>query len=278
MSDQNWERHIRSTDTGFKFLKIHTLWNARTLLFFLIKRDIMVAYKQTIFGVLWNLIKPLVTAVIFVFIFDRIGHFPDYDLPYLLIALSGLIIWEFFSNAINWGTLCFINDHEVITKVNFPRVILPFVCSLRNSIGFGINFLVILIFMIYYGIPWTPSLLLVPVLYVITILLNFSISLWLGTLNVFYRDIQAVVPFILRIGLFISPIGFTLKSIPEEWTLIYGLNPLVGIIELMRFCILGNTFLPNKEVLIVSTISLIILLLSGIWFFAKKERKFADVI
>lgn len=272
------ERFIKSTDDGFKFLKPKIIWDSRTILFFLIRRDLLLSYRQTVLGIFWNILKPIVTTLIIVFVFKKVGQLPDYDLPYFLIAISGVIVWEFFSSSVNGGSICFTDDREIVTRVNFPRVLLPFVASLRTTIGFITNLLIILSALIFYKLPITVNFLVIPLIYLFIVLFNFGINLWLSTINVFYRDIQAVVPFILRIGLFVSPIGFSFQSIPEEWKFIYSFNPLVAIIESMRFCILGNTFLPDFYMLVTGFISITILIFTGIWFFAKNERKFADVI
>jgi lipopolysaccharide transport system permease protein len=259
-------------------MKPSILWQSRGILLHLIKRDILVTYKQTLLGVFWAILKPLVMALVIVFVFGRLGSFPNYGLPYILIALPALSFWEFFSSSVNRGSICLIDDRGLITRISFPRIILPLNASLRNTLGFIINLMVIIAFMLYYKVPITLNLLLIPLVYFCTILLNFAINLWLGTINVFYRDVMTLVPFLLRAGLFISPVAFTLESIPVEWKKFYCLNPLVGIIESMRFCILGSTFLPDAECLLISGVSLVCLLLSGLFLFGKYERKFADVI
>jgi lipopolysaccharide transport system permease protein len=272
------EKRISHTDTGFHFMKPRLLWNSRAILFYLIRRDVLVSYKQTVLGVLWTVLKPLTMAMIIVLVFDKIGNFPDYGFPYILIGLSALSIWEFFSNAVSRGSNCFIDDRDLITRVNFPRIILLFNAALRNSLGLGINLLVTFGFMLYHGIPFSIYLLWIPVIFLVAVLLNLALGLWLGTFNVFFRDVGTIVPFLLRIGIFISPVGFTLNSIPVVWQKIYCINPLVGIIEAMRFCVLGETFRPQLDCILIGSASLLILLVSGIYVFGKYERKFADII
>lgn len=272
------ERIIRSRQHVFSYLNLKRLWEVRTAILFLLRRDILVTYKQTVLGVAWNIIRPLITALIIVFVFDQIGNFPDFGIPYFLLAMSALIIWEFFSNAVNWGSVCLLDDREIITKMNFPRVILPFNASIRNLLGFGINLVLTLMGLIYYGLPLHFNLVYVFLSLPVLVLFIFGVNLWLCTINVFYRDIQAIVPFLLRIGLFVSPVGFTLHSIPEEWKMIYAINPLVGIIEVMRFAFFGEVFLPDFKVLGLGLITTIVLLVSGLWLFGKFERRFADVI
>lgn len=254
------------------------LWNSRAILFYLIRRDVLVSYKQTLLGIFWTILKPLAMAAIIVLVFKKIGNFPDYGFPYILIGLSALSIWEFFSNAVSRASTCFINDRDLITRVNFPRIILLFNAALRNSLGFGINLCVTFGFMLYYGIPFSINLLWIPVIFLVTVLLNLALGLWLGTFNVFFRDVSTIVPFLLRIGLFISPVGFTLNSVPGLWQKIYCINPLVGIIEAMRFCVLGEQFRPDPNCILIGSASLLLLLGSGFYFFGKNERKFADMI
>ncbi len=259
-------------------MRLPLLWKAKPILFHLMKRDLLVTYKQTFFGVAWTVLKPLIMATIVVLVFDKIGNFPDYGLPYILIGLSALSAWEFFSNAVNRGSICLIDDRDLITRVNFPRIILLFNAALRNTIGFGINLLVTFGFMIYYGIPFTIQLVWLPIIFIAIVLLNLAMSLWLGTMNVFYHDVSTVVPFLLRVGLFVSPVGFTLNSVPEIWKDVYCINPLVGIIESMRYCILGEQFRPDINCILIGSLSLLILLISGLYVFGKNERKFADRI
>lgn len=217
-------------------------------------------------------------AVVIVFVFGRLGEFPSYGLPYILIALPALAFWEFFSSSVNRGSICLIDDRGLITRISFPRIILPLNASLRNTVGLVINLLVALAFMLYYEVPITVNLLLIPLVYLSTVLLNFGINLWLSTLNVFYRDVMTLVPFMLRAGLFISPVAFTLDSVPANWQALYCLNPLVGIIESVRFSVLGEDFRPDLQCLLISGSSLAFLLISGLYLFGKCERKFADII
>ncbi len=272
------ERVVRSRQGVFDFLNFGRLWESRTAIIFLLRRDVLVSYKQTLLGVLWNVLRPVLTAAIIVFVFQRLGEFPDFGIPYFLLAMSALIIWESFTVAISWGSVCFTDDRNIITKMNFPRVILPFNAALRNTIGFVINLLLTLILMAIYGIPFLWSFLLIPLVYVSLVLFGFAAILWLSTINVYYRDIQAIVPFVLRIGLFISPVGFTFQSIPEAWRLIYSLNPLVAIIESMRYCLFGDVFKPDAVTLFTGGISMVVVLCSGLWLFGKYERRFADVL
>lgn len=272
------EREISANGAGFRFLQPKVLWQSRNILYHLIKRDFLVTYKQTALGVLWALIKPLSMSLAIVFVFREMADFPDYGYPYILIAISALSIWEFFSSTIGKGSNSLVDERELITKISFPRIVIPMSSSVNNIAGLLINLMITMILMIFYQIPFLVNLLLIPFIYVLVIGLNLSCNLLLSTANVFYRDITNIVPFALRLGLFVSPVGFTLNMVPEKWQLLYSLNPLVGIIELMRYSILGEQFLPPTSCLVMSGITLAVLFFSSIIFFAKVERRFADVI
>lgn len=272
------EKRISHKDTHSRFLDFQSLWRSRELLAYFVKRDLMVSYKQTILGLLWVLVQPLAMALMILFVFGRIGNFPDYGLPYMLIALSALSIWEFFANSVGRSSICLIDDRDIIIRVNFPRILLLFNSALRNSLGFAINLIVIFGVMFYYGVPITAKVLIIPFIYVMTVLLNLGLGLWVGTCNVFFRDVSTLVPYLLRLGLFVSPVAFTLHSVPEQWQMLYSLNPLVGIIEGMRFCLLGDQFQPSIKILAVSFFSLFTILFSGLYIFGRFERQFADVI
>lgn len=259
-------------------MKPSVLWKARHIFYHLLRRDILVTYKQTVLGVFWTVLKPMLTAAIIVLVFKRIGNFPSYGFPYILISLSALTFWEFFSNSVNRASICLIDDRDLITRVSFPRIVLLINAAFRNSLGLIINLVVTIGFVIYHDLPVLTNLFWFPAIYLCCLLLNLALGLWLGTLNVFYRDVTTLVPFLLRVGLFISPVGFTLNSVPESWRPIYCINPLVGIVESMRYCILGEQFRPDFTCLFIGSISLFLLLISGLYLFGCQERKFADLI
>lgn len=269
---------IRHDDKRFRHVNLPAIWHAREILFHLMKRDIMVTYKQTLLGVGWVVIQPVAMALSIIFVFDHIGSFPDYGVPYILIALSALVCWEFFSGSVAKGTTCLIDDADILVRSNFPRIIFLLNAALKNALGPIINLGVLFGFMVFFNIPFTWNLVLLPFVLALLVLLNLALGLWLGTLNVFKRDIGTFVPYLLRLALFTSPVAFTINSVPEDWQLLYSLNPLVAIIETMRFCILGEAFRPDLNCMIVGACSLALLLLSGIYIFGSNERKFADII
>ncbi|MBE1300493.1 MAG: hypothetical protein GJ680_11385 [Alteromonadaceae bacterium] len=272
------EKHIHRNTNHFHRIAPSTIWEARELLVHIMKRDLLVTYKQTVLGVAWVAIQPILMAYSIIFVFDYMGHFPDYGVPYILIALSALICWDFFSGAVTKGCTCLVDDRDLIIRANFPRVILLINAALKNSPGPFINLLVFAGFMMYLDMPFLVTFLLLPLVFLSIALLNLALSLWLGTLNVFKRDVGALVPYLLRLALFVSPVAFTLNSVPEQWQLIYSLNPLVAIIETMRFCLLGEQFRPELFCLLAGGFSLLFILLSGLYIFAINERKFADII
>jgi len=262
----------------YRFIRWSVIWDARFILIGLLKRDLLITYKQTLLGAFWTLIKPMAMSAAIFFVFKKVGQFPTFGAPYLLIALSAFTVWEFFSSSVGKGNTSLVDERDLITKINFPRIIIPLSTSMHNVIGLAINQIVIFGLMVYYGSPFTINLLLIPIIYVLVFIANLSTNLLLSTANVYYRDIRNMVPFALRLGLFISPVGFTFKVIPEEWRLLYSLNPLTGIIELMRFSILGEQFLPETRYLICSGFSLFFVLILSLFVFGKYERRFADII
>lgn len=272
------EKRISTKNKQFRHVSFSALWQARDLLLHLMKRDLLVTYKQTVLGAAWVALQPLAMAITIIFVFDHIGDFPDYGFPYFLIALAALVCWEFFSGSVNKGCTCLVDDRDLIVRANFPRIVLLVNAALKNTIGPIINLCVLFGFMVYFNIPFSSTLILIPFIFLATAALNFGLGLWLGTLNVFKRDISALTPYLLRLALFISPVAFTLDSVPEQWRLLYCFNPLVGIIESMRFCILGEQFRPEFYCLAAGSFSLFFLLVSGLYIFGLNERKFADVI
>lgn len=271
-------KHIRSNNKRFRQVGFSAIWQSRELLLHIIKRDLLVTYKQTLLGVGWVAIQPVAMALSIIFVFEHIGSFPDYGVPYILIALTALVCWDFFAGAVNKATTCLTDDRDLIVRANFPRIVLLINASLKNLPGPLINMCVLFGFMLYFDVPFSFSLLLVPLVIIAVAVLNLALGLWLGTLNVFKRDFATLVPYMLRLALFVSPVAFTLKSVPEQWQLLYSLNPLVAIIESMRFLVLGESFRPEFFCIAVGASSLAILLISGIYLFGVNERKFADVI
>lgn len=253
------------------------LWRYRELLGFLAWRDIKVRYKQTVLGVLWALIQPAVTLVVFTFIFGRLAAMPSGNVPYPLLVLCGLLPWQLFSAAFSNASGSLVANTHLISKVYFPRLIVPL-----SSVAVAlIDFVVVLVLLVLMCLWWQflPDwrILLMPCFIVLTLVTAIGTGLWLTALTVKYRDFRFVVPFLLQIGLFLSPVGFSSSNLPN-WRTVYSLNPMVGAIDGFRWCLLRGEPVLDPLNLAVSVGMAALLLSSGIWYFRRMERGFADII
>ena len=255
------------------------LWRYRELFIILAWRDVSVRYKQTIIGVLWALIRPLLTMVVFTVIFGRIAKLPsDGQAPYALMVFAAMLPWTLFANALSEASNSLINNANLIGKVYFPRLIIPTATLVTAFIDFLISFVILLGMMIYYQFfPGWPILYL-PFFIVLALLASLGPGLWITALNVKYRDFRYVIPFVVQFGLYISPVGFSSNIIPEYWRLLYSLNPMVGVIDGFRWCLLGGNsplYLPG---FILSLVIISVFLYLGIRRFRTTEKTFADLI
>lgn len=254
------------------------LWRYRELLFFLSWRDILVRYKQTIVGVLWSILKPLITILIFSIVYGKIAKLPQSGIPYPLLVIAGLLPWYFFANSLSESSLSLISNTNLITKVYFPRMLIPLSSIVVSFIDFAISFLILVILMIWYGITPGWQFLTIPVFILLAFLPALGAGLWFSAFNVKYRDFRYIVPFMLQFGLLLSPVGFSSSLIPGEWRLLYSLNPLVGAIDGFRWAIFGESFDLYLPGFIISVGLSLVILVSGIFYFRKTERVFADII
>jgi len=254
------------------------LWRYRELLYFLARRDISVRYKQTVFGIAWAVVRPLATMLIFTLVFGRIAKLPSHGAPYSLLVFSGMLPWFFFASALGDTSNSLLANGNLLSKVYFPRLIIPVSTVMVPLIDLAIGLALLIAMMAAMGYPPTVRLLLVPAFILLAFGAALGLGLWFAAMNVKYRDFQFVIPFILMIGLYVSPIGFSTNVIPERWRLLYSLNPMVGVIEGFRWTVLGDSFPPRFEALLLSAMTVAILLASGVWYFRRTERSFADVI
>jgi lipopolysaccharide transport system permease protein len=254
------------------------MWRYRELLYFLARRDVSVRYKQTVIGIAWAVIRPLATMLIFTLVFGRIANLPSEGVPYSLLVFTGMLPWFFFSSALSESSSSLIANSNLLSKVFFPRLILPASAVIVALVDFAINFALLLMMMACFGYSPTLRILVLPLFIMLTFCTALGLGLWFSALNVKYRDFQLVIPFLLQFGLYVSPIGFSASVIPEKWRLLYSLNPMVGVIEAFRWAILGGNFIPRFEALFLSTTLACVLVASGLWFFRRTERSFADVI
>jgi lipopolysaccharide transport system permease protein len=254
------------------------IWRYRELLYILSWRDLVVRYKQTAVGVAWALVQPLVTTTVFTILFGRLAHFPSAGVPYPILVFSAMLPWQFFASALNDTTNSLIGNSNLLAKVYFPRILIPASTILVCLVDFLIASVIMIGLFIYYGQTPDWHIVMLPVFVLMTIATVFAFGLWLAIFNVKYRDFRYVVPFIIQVGLFLSPIGFSSTVIPDKWRTLYELNPMVEVIEGFRWSLLrGNGAITPQNIGIACAI-LAAVLFSGIWYFRKTERTFADVL
>ena len=255
------------------------LWRYRELFIILAWRDISVRYKQTIIGVAWALLRPLLTMIVFTVIFGRVAGLPsDGDVPYALLVFAGMLPWTLFATALGEASNSLIGNERLISKVYFPRLIIPTAAVVTAFVDFLISFVILVIMMIYYQFAPRWNLLLLPLFLLLALLASLGPGLWITALNVKYRDFRYIIPFIVQFGLYISPVGFSSNVIPEEWRLLYSLNPVVGVIDGFRWCILGGESPIYWPGFILSLVIVAFFLWLGISQFRKMEKTFADLI
>jgi lipopolysaccharide transport system permease protein len=255
------------------------LWTYRELFYFLAWRDILVRYKQTVIGIAWALIRPLLTMLVFSFIFGRLAKLPpDGSAPYCVMVFAGLLPWQFFSTSLTDSSNSLISNSNLISKIYFPRLIVPAGSVITSFVDFLISGVLMLVLMGWYH--WVPDwrILLLPVFSLLALAAVIGPALWLAALNVKFRDFRYIVPFITQLGLYISPVGFSSRIVPDKWRLLYSFNPMVGVIDSFRWAILrGETALYWPGIL-TSIVVISVLCASGTWYFRRVERTFADVI
>lgn len=254
------------------------IWRYRELFYFLAWRDILVRYKQTVIGIAWALIRPFLTMVVFTIVFGNIAKLPSGGAPYPILVFAAMLPWQFFSNALSECSLSLISNSNLISKVYFPRMIVPTSAVIVSFVDFMISGIILLALMAWYNFVPDWRILTLPLFTLIAFAAAMGAGLWLAALNVEYRDFRYIVPFIVQFGLYISPVGFSSSVVPEQWRLIYSLNPMVGVIDGFRWAILGggsSIYLPGFA---LSLGLVVLMLISGIWYFRRTERTFADVI
>lgn len=262
---------------GFVSLKLGELWAHRELLYFLVWRDVKVRYKQTALGIAWAVIQPVMTMVVFSVFFGKLAKMPSDGLPYPIFAFAALVPWTLFANGLTLGTNSLVGNSHLIKKVYFPRLVIPTATVLAGVLDFFMAFCVLIILMASYGIGPTVNTLWLPALLILTLISSLGISLWLSALNVAYRDIKYVIPFLTQIWMFATPIAYPSSLVPSTWQTVHGLNPMVGVVEGFRWALLGTDTKPGMMVA-VSTAAAVFLLLSGAYYFRRMEKTFADIV
>lgn len=254
------------------------LWCYRELLFFLSWRDILVRYKQTIIGILWSILRPILTMLVFTFVFAKVAGLSSGNTPYPILVFSAMLPWQFFATSLTECSNSLIENANMVSKIYFPRLIVPISSIVVSIVDFFISFAVLILLMIYYG--YTPSvrIVMIPIFLVLAITSSLGPGILLASLNVKYRDFRYVIPFLVQFGLFVSPVGFSSAAVPEHWRPLYYLNPLVGVIDGFRWTIIRETAFPSSSWFLLSLAVNIGLFFVGIAYFRRTERMLADVI
>jgi lipopolysaccharide transport system permease protein len=253
------------------------LWRYRELLCFLAWRDILVRYKQTLIGVAWSVIRPLLTMIVLTFIFGRLAKMPSGGVPYPIFVFCGMLPWQFFSAAFTESGNSLVLKSGMISKVYFPRLLIPLGSVITSFIDFIISAILLIVIMFYYGFVPSQFILILPFFVMMAFFAAIGVGFWVSALMVKYRDFRFIVPFLVQFGLYLSPVGFSSKMISSGWNLLYSVNPMVGIINGFRWSILGTEKMDWIS-MIISASGIILMTISGFMYFRSNERKFADVI
>jgi lipopolysaccharide transport system permease protein len=262
---------------GWAPLKIRELWAYRELIYFLAWSNVKIRYKQTVLGAAWAIIQPFMTMLVFSLFFGKLAKVPSDNVPYPVFSFAALVPWTFFSNSLRLASNSLIGSAHLITKVYFPRLAIPIGTVVSGLVDFGIAFLMLLVMMLYYGLMPGARVLWLPLFFILALVAVLGTSLWLSALSVEYRDVQHVMPFVLQFWLFATPIAYSSSMLSEPWRTLYGLNPMVGVVEGFRWALLGVNTAPGS-IIIVSTLAALITLTTGAFYFRRMERTFADMV
>ena len=262
---------------GWSALNLRDLWVYRELIYFMTWRDLKVRYKQTLLGAGWAILQPFLTMVVFSIFFGTLAKVPSDGVPYPIFSYTALIPWTLFSKALQDASRSLVNNSHMITKVYFPRMILPLASVLAGLVDFLIAFVVLLGMMVYYQVVPTANVWTVPLFLLLALVTAVGVSLWLSALNVLYRDINYVLPFLTQFWMYLTPIAYSSSLVPEEWQVLYALNPMTGVVEGFRWALLGSGQPPGLMTLVSCLVSLVILV-SGMFYFKRMERLFADMV
>jgi lipopolysaccharide transport system permease protein len=260
---------------GWVPLKIGELIEYRELIYFLIWRNVKARYKQTVLGASWAIIQPIMTMVVFSLFFGRLAKVPSDNVPYPIFSFAGLVPWTFFANSLDLASKSLVGNAQLITKVYFPRLVIPISTVLSGVVDFAVAFLVLLVMMLYYGMIPTVRIFYLPLFLLLALITSLGVSLWLSALSVEYRDVPYVTPFIVQFWLFATPIAYSSRLLSNGWRTLYGLNPMVGVVEGFRWALLDTNTGPGP-VIIVSALAALIILVGGAFYFRRLERTFAD--
>jgi lipopolysaccharide transport system permease protein len=257
--------------------RLGDIWQYRELLYFLTWRDIKVRYKQTVLGALWAIIQPFFTMIVFTVFFGKLAKIPSDGIPYPIFAFCALLPWQLFSFSLTQSSNSLVAERNLITKVYFPRLIVPIASVIAGLVDFAIAFVVLLAMMVYYDIAPTTKIFVLPILIAFAVLTALAVGIWLSALNVKYRDVRYTIPFLTQFWLFASPVAYSSSLLPENWRWVYGINPMAGVIEGFRWAMLDRE-LALSGMVGISVLIVIALFLGGLYYFRSVERVFADII
>lgn len=264
--------------TGLAALNLRDLWIYRELVFFMVWRDIKVKYKQTLLGMAWAVIQPVMTMLVFTFLFDRVAKLPTEGIPYPVFSFTALLPWGLFAVALNQGSRSLVAHNNMVTKIYFPRLILPMSSVFAGLVDFAIAFVILVVLMIYYQVtPAVELLWTLPFFLLLALITALGVALWLSAINVKYRDVNHALPFLTQFWLFITPVAYSASVISERWQILYSLNPMAGVVSGFRWALLGTGNGPDITLWVSAVISILIFI-SGLFYFRSMEKTFADTI
>jgi lipopolysaccharide transport system permease protein len=263
--------------SSWSSIGLKELWDYRELLYFLVWRDVKVRYKQTALGAAWAVIQPLMMTVVFSLFFGYLAKVPSDGIPYPVFTFCALLPWQLFAHALTESSNSLVANERLITKVYFPRLVVPIAAVLGGMVDFAIAFVILLVMMFYYGIVPTWAIVTLPVFILLAIMTALGVGLWLSALNVQYRDVRYTIGFLIQLWLFATPVAYSSSIVPERWRPLYGLNPMAGVVEGFRWALLGKSE-PPGPLLGVSVAVVILVLVGGLYYFRRMEQEFADVV
>lgn len=262
---------------GWVSLRLGELWEYRELLYFLVWRDIKIRYKQTLLGAAWAIIQPFFTMVVFSLFFGKLAGMPSDDIPYPIFCYAALVPWTFFANGLTQSSNSLVGSANLLTKVYFPRLTIPIATVFSGIIDFLLAFGILLAMMVFYGVPITLKLFWFPAFLLLALVTSLGVGLWLSALNVQYRDVRYVVPFITQFWMLATPIAYPTSLLNDPWKTIYGLNPMASVVEGFRWALLGSK-ISVGPMLAVSSLAALLILIGGAFYFRKMEKTFADIV
>jgi lipopolysaccharide transport system permease protein len=254
------------------------IWRYRELFYFLAWRDVLVRYKQTAIGVVWSILRPVLTMIVFTVIFGKLAKLPSEGVPYPILVFSAMLPWQFFANSLSESAMSLVSNANLISKVYFPRLMIPASAVIVSLVDFFISFAILILLMAWYQFLPNWWMITLPFFIIMAFAASFGFGLWITSLNVKYRDFRYIIPFIVQFGLYISPVGFSSSIIPGKWRLLYSINPMVGVIDGFRWAILGGESRLYSPGFFLSVVLIVVVLVTGLWYFRKTEKTFADVI